>query len=337
MFWRLRSSSRVTLLIWSVTECLLCVGVRNQCLGVGDLLQLLPRGVADVLVTDVCQQAVRVQGRNRCLGIVNMLLGHREIQGAIGGEFHLKAINIASGFDGLCRVDESILSSDGMLDDQGFRARIDVVDGIRFPLYLRRFGGQDTIVCVQFAHGILTRVQIGRNTGAEVDAIADEAFVCVLDCLDQRLAGICTRVEDCDGAAVKGLPCIVCQFGRVERIRSGGIRVDDQLARGDLLLKKWHHRRFVFTDGYRRCDVVFKEVGDFLRGTGLGDGARLRHLKTRGRFENATADTASRAAGQAPNSAVQAGIAAGAQRAFGAAGDFAFCFTAPLYTVGATA
>ena len=125
-----------------------------------------------------------------------------------------------------------------MLDDEGFRARVDVVDGIRFLLYLRRPGYQNAVVGVQFAHRVVARVEVSRDAGAEVDSVIDEALVRILDGLDQSLTRVCARVENRDGAAVEGLARVVRQFSGAERIRPAGVGINNQLPRGNPLLKE---------------------------------------------------------------------------------------------------
>ena len=74
MFCRLRSSSRAEIVYLVGYGALFGVRVGDLRFDVGDLLELPARGVADGLVPDIRQQAVRIQRRDGDLRIVRRAL-----------------------------------------------------------------------------------------------------------------------------------------------------------------------------------------------------------------------------------------------------------------------
>ena len=65
---------------------------------------------------------------------------------------------------------------------------------------------------MQFAYVVVMRIEVGGDAGPEIDAIADEALVAVLDGFDQRLARISAPVINGNRTAVERLPGVVGQF-----------------------------------------------------------------------------------------------------------------------------
>ena len=189
-------------------------------------------------------------------------------------------------------------------------------------LNARRFGDDEAVVGVVLAHSVVRGSQGCRDPGAEVDTVTDEALVGILHGLDQRFTRVGTGVKDRNRSAIESLACSVGEFRCVKGVGAGLVRIDDELAAGNLLLKEWEHRRFVFAHADGAGDRVLEEVGNLLCVRGLRNAADLR-LKRRGvglRAEGPAAVPAS-----TPARAIAGGAAAGCALA-----------TAPAYTVGAT-
>jgi len=96
---------------------------------------------------------------------------------------------------------------------------------------------------------VVARIEVGCDARAEVDAVADKAFVADLHGFDERFAGVGSGVVNRDGSAVEGAARGVGEFGCVEGDWAACVGIEDQLSRRDLLLEEREHGGFVLADG----------------------------------------------------------------------------------------
>ena len=108
--------------------------------------------------------------------------------------------------------------ADRVFENEGFLAGIDVADGICLLLHAGGAGGQNAVADVDLADVVIAGIGIGGDAGAEVNPVADEAFITHFDGFDQSFAGIGASVIDGDGPAIQGTASVVGEFGGVERI-----------------------------------------------------------------------------------------------------------------------
>ena len=113
----------------------------------------------------------------RSLLVVDVFFGDREIDVAAGRDFDLETINVAGRFDRLRGVDQLVARMDRIFDDQCLGARIDVVHGVSFLRDDGVRGDENAVVGVERANLVGMRILVGGDAGAEIDAVADEAFV----------------------------------------------------------------------------------------------------------------------------------------------------------------
>ena len=98
-----------------------------------DLLELLPRCIAQSFVPDVSRQNIRTEIGDGEAVIVNAFLGDRKLFRRAGPELHFEAIGGSGGF-GRLTVQKLVARAPRMLDDQGLGLLIHVVDVICFCL-----------------------------------------------------------------------------------------------------------------------------------------------------------------------------------------------------------
>jgi hypothetical protein len=126
-------------------------------------------------------------------------------------------------------------------------------------------------VNVDFADVVVAGILGGGDAGSQIDAVADEPLIGVLDRFDERFARVGSGIVDRDGTAIEGAAGVVGQFGGAEGVRFVGVGIDDQFARRDLLLKERQHGRFVLLHGDGVFDGVLEQIGDFGGGARRGD------------------------------------------------------------------
>ena len=232
---------------------------------------MLAAGSGERAVLQVAHQDVGAEvGYRGGLFVDALFIDHELLRGA-GGKRQFEAV-VGGGLFLRFLTEQRVIGTQRVLEDQSLGLLIHVAHGVGARFLGGVFGVHDAAAGVDFAHdGGLAAEGFG-DARAQIDGVADEAFVAGLEGFHQGFPCIGARVVDRDGAAVQRLAAGVGQLRCVGRMLRTVVGIDQQLAPFDGLLQEGQHGGFVLADGDGLRDAVFEEIADLAAFGGGGDG-----------------------------------------------------------------
>jgi hypothetical protein len=159
---------------------------------------------------------------------------------------------------------------------QRLRFVVHVVNGVRLRVALRGSSGHDAAAEMNGADALGTGVQVCRYASSEIDCVADQPLVRVLQRRHQGFARVRAALKNGDRSAVESLAGRICQLGSAHWMTRATVGVDEQLARADLLLQERQHGRLTRTHSHGMREAIFEQVGELTRRRISGHAALFR-------------------------------------------------------------